>query len=282
MSNLAPNQVLQLFQGEGSVNQRLAALHDRVLQTMPAICRIACALYEQSNDLLKTFINSTREGLALHGYEAKLSDCGDLRDLASNGTYRVIDDISTQIRPGNQHSDWLLSQPYRSSFTVPMYDHGSFLGFIFFDSTDPGYFDARVQRDLLLYCNLINMALSAELSAVRAVLVSAQVAREFVDLRDFETGAHLERILLQVKPGITGLASLKYKNEEQLLAKQEDALRYNDTVIWPDKVRINRWYLHNRSLKLDLIILAATFLNLPLDVDALIQKIEDRKKKGTL
>lgn len=194
MSNLAPNQVLQLFQGEGSVNQRLAALHDRVLQTMPAICRIACALYEQSNDLLKTFINSTREGLALHGYEAKLSDCGDLRDLASNGTYRVIDDISTQIRPGNQHSDWLLSQPYRSSFTVPMYDHGSFLGFIFFDSTDPGYFDARVQRDLLLYCNLINMALSAELSAVRAVLVSAQVAREFVDLRDFETGAHLERM----------------------------------------------------------------------------------------
>jgi len=194
MSSLAPNQVLQLFQGEGSVNQRLAALHDRVLQTMPSISRIACALYEQPNDLLKTFINSTREGQALHGYEAKLSDCGDLKQLASNGSYRVIDEIALQVYRGNQHSDWLLSQPYRSSFTVPMYDNGGFLGFIFFDSTQPGYFDARVQRDLLLYCNLINMALSAELSAVRAVLVSAQVAREFVDLRDFETGAHLERM----------------------------------------------------------------------------------------
>ena len=194
MSSLAPNQVLQLFRGEGSVNQRLAALHDRVLQTMPSISRIACALYEQPNDLLKTFINSTREGQALHGYEAKLSDCGDLKQLASNGSYRVIDEIALQVYRGNQHSDWLLSQPYRSSFTVPMYDNGGFLGFIFFDSTQPGYFDARVQRDLLLYCNLINMALSAELSAVRAVLVSAQVAREFVDLRDFETGAHLERM----------------------------------------------------------------------------------------
>lgn len=90
-----------------------------------------------------------------------------------------------------------------------------------------------------------------------------------------------DRFLLQVKPGITGLASLKYRNEEQLLAKQEDALSYNDTVIWPDKVRINIWYLHNRYLKLNLIILATTFLNLPLDVDALIQKIEDRKKKGS-
>lgn len=194
MTSLAPSQILQLFQGEGSVNQRLAALHDRVLQTMPAISRIACALYEQPNDLLKTFINSTREGQAISGYEARLNDCGDLKVLAKNASCRVIDNIPLQVQPGHQHSDWLLSQPYRSSFTVPMYDNGGFLGFIFFDSAQPGYFDARVQRDLLLYCNLINMALSAELSAVRAVLVSAQVAREFVDLRDFETGAHLERM----------------------------------------------------------------------------------------
>jgi HD-GYP domain-containing protein (c-di-GMP phosphodiesterase class II) len=207
MGHLAPNQVLQLFQGEGSVNQRLAALHDRVLQTMPAISRIACALYEQPTDLLKTFINSTREGQALHGYEAKLSDCGDLKQLASTGSYRVIDEIALQVYRGNQHSDWLLSQPYRSSFTVPMYDNGGFLGFIFFDSTQPGYFDARVQRDLLLYCNLINMALSAELSAVRAVLVSAQVAREFVDLRDFETGAHLERMAQYARLIAKGVAA---------------------------------------------------------------------------
>lgn len=88
-----------------------------------------------------------------------------------------------------------------------------------------------------------------------------------------------DRILLQVKPGITGLASLKYRNEEQLLAKQEDSLVYNDSVIWPDKVRINIWYIHNRTLKLDLIILACTFFNLPLNVEALIRKTEYRKKK---
>lgn len=196
MTSLAPSQVLQLFRHEGSVNQRLAALHDRVLQTMPAISRIACALYEQPTDLLKTFINSTRNGQAINAYEAKLSECGELRELAKNGECRVIDDIRQQIKPGTQHSDWLLAQPYRSSFTVPMYDNGAFMGFIFFDSALNNFFDNKVQRDLLLYCNLINMALSADLSAVRAVLVSAQVAREFVDLRDFETGAHLEQSLL--------------------------------------------------------------------------------------
>ncbi len=91
-----------------------------------------------------------------------------------------------------------------------------------------------------------------------------------------------DRIILKVKPGITGLASLKYRNEEQLLAKQKDSLIYNDTVIWPDKVHINIWYIYNRTLKLDLIILACTFFNLPLDVEALIQKIDDRKKKSLL
>ncbi len=91
-----------------------------------------------------------------------------------------------------------------------------------------------------------------------------------------------DRIILTVKPGITGLASLKYRNEEQLLAQQSNPLQYNDEVIWPDKVRINKWYVQNRSWKLDMIILACTFFNLPLDVETLIRKTEYTKKKGAL
>lgn len=91
-----------------------------------------------------------------------------------------------------------------------------------------------------------------------------------------------DRIILTVRPGITGLASLKYRNEEQLLAQQSNPLQYNDEVIWPDKVRINKWYVQNRSWKLDLIILACTFFNLPLDVETLIRKREYTKKKGAL
>ncbi|WP_445718801.1 sugar transferase [Flavobacterium sp.] len=87
-----------------------------------------------------------------------------------------------------------------------------------------------------------------------------------------------DRIVLSVKPGITGLASLKYRNEEQLLSKQLNPLQYNDEVIWPDKVRINKWYLNNRTLYIDLIILFSTFLSIPINVDDLIRKIEHNKK----
>ncbi len=88
----------------------------------------------------------------------------------------------------------------------------------------------------------------------------------------------VDRIVLTVKPGITGLASLKYRNEEQLLSQHLDPQQYNDKVIWPDKVRINKWYLDNRTFYSDLIILFCTFFAFPLDVEALIKKIESNKK----
>jgi len=61
-----------------------------------------------------------------------------------------------------------------------------------------------------------------------------------------------DRIILSIKPGITGPASLKYKNEEEILAQVENPKEYNDKVIWPDKVKINKEYIKNWSLKKDI------------------------------
>ena len=68
------------------------------------------------------------------------------------------------------------------------------------------------------------------------------------------------RDILSLKPGITGPASLKYRNEEELLALQNDPQKYNDEVLFPDKVRINLDYLKNRSFGLDLRIIVCTVL----------------------
>lgn len=67
-----------------------------------------------------------------------------------------------------------------------------------------------------------------------------------------------DREILQLRPGITGPATLKYRNEEELLATVDDPVRYNDEVIFPDKVRLNRLYLHHRTLWMDLRLLWAT------------------------
>lgn len=69
-----------------------------------------------------------------------------------------------------------------------------------------------------------------------------------------------DREVLQLRPGITGPASLKYRDEEELLARQADPQKYNDDVIFPDKVRINRYYLHHYSFVKDIEMIFCTVL----------------------
>jgi lipopolysaccharide/colanic/teichoic acid biosynthesis glycosyltransferase len=69
-----------------------------------------------------------------------------------------------------------------------------------------------------------------------------------------------DREVLNLRPGITGPASLKYRDEEELLAQQADPQKYNDEVIFPDKVRINRYYLHHYSFVKDIQMIFCTVL----------------------
>ena len=69
-----------------------------------------------------------------------------------------------------------------------------------------------------------------------------------------------DREVLLLRPGITGPASLKYRNEEEILAAVNNPQIYNDTIIFPDKVRINRYYLHNYSFVSDIKMILCTVL----------------------
>ena len=66
------------------------------------------------------------------------------------------------------------------------------------------------------------------------------------------------RRILELRPGVTGPASLKYRDEEDLLAKVDNPQAYNDTVIFPDKVRINLYYLDHYSFAKDFQMILCT------------------------
>lgn len=69
-----------------------------------------------------------------------------------------------------------------------------------------------------------------------------------------------DRDVLKLRPGITGPASLKYRNEEEILASVDDPVKYNDEVIFPDKVRINLYYLNHQSFWTDIKLIICTVL----------------------
>lgn len=64
-----------------------------------------------------------------------------------------------------------------------------------------------------------------------------------------------DRVILKMRPGLTGPASIKYRHEDRILAQQNDPQKYNDEVIWPDKVKINKEYYENWSVWRDISIL---------------------------
>ena len=177
-----------------SLSERFGALHSHLRRAVPTVDRMAVALYDPEMDHLKTFVNSTIGGEPLRTYQYKLADSPSLVRIKEEREPRIIDDIGRTLTADTEHTRWVKSMGYRSSYTVPIFHQGVFEGFLFFDSRQPAAFTPDVVARLGIYVNLIMLMVSHELTTVRALLGSVQVARDFTSLRDEETGAHLDRM----------------------------------------------------------------------------------------
>lgn len=176
------------------LGERLGALHSHLRRAVPSVDRMAVALYDPEMDLLKTFVSSTVGGEPLRAYQYKLSECPSLLALKESGAARVIDDIGRELTSESEHTRWVKSMGYRASYTLPLMHQGIFEGFIFLDSCQPGAFTPAVMEEIGIYVNLLVLMVGQEMTTLRALIGSVQVARDFTSLRDEETGAHLERM----------------------------------------------------------------------------------------
>lgn len=177
-----------------SLSQHLSELHDRILTMAPGVDRIGCALYDPGEHMLKTFINSTRNGQPLARYEYPLDASPSLAALARERRTRNLSNLPLDLDPASEHSRWVLEMGYKSSLTIPLYYQERLLAFLFFDSTQSDYFTPDLQRELMLYAQVITMAIANELVTIRSIMSAVAMARSFAELRDLETGAHLERM----------------------------------------------------------------------------------------
>ena len=71
----------------------------------------------------------------------------------------------------------------------------------------------------------------------------------------------VSELYLSIRPGVTGPASIKYANEEEILSASPDPRKHNDEVIWPDKVKINLQYIKTWSLRRDIGYIFKTVFN---------------------
>lgn len=173
--------------------EKIAYLHDKIKTRFDFIDRIAIALYDDKTDTLKTYSHSSGSENPLSQYEAKLADTGSLREIVERGQPRVVQDLKIFANGKNEHTTRISSTGYRSSYTMPMYHNGEFLGFLFFNSMQPRKFTAENLHQVDVYGHLIASMVTHELSAIRILISTVQAARDFTNHRDMETGAHIDR-----------------------------------------------------------------------------------------
>ena len=180
--------------GPGTVTHQVGRLHRQIRAVHPSVVRMACALYDPKDDLLKTFVNSTVGTPSIANYQCELGRVPSLLELARTRCARSIDDIPATLTVDTEHTRWVRQQGYLSSYTLPLYRSHDLLGFVFFDSVEHAAFPQQVRRELTVYAQVVGLLLNNEISVLHTLIGATHVARDFAHLRDLETGDHLERM----------------------------------------------------------------------------------------
>lgn len=120
------------------------------------------------------------------------------------------------------------------------------------------------KKKLIWFAKLIRKSKLDELPQLWNVLIGdMSIVGPRPDLEGFADQLEgEERIILKIKPGLTGPASLFFFDEEQLLSKQKDRDFYNRNVIWNKKVQMNIDYIKNYTLTKDLKYIIKTIFKM--------------------
>lgn len=177
------------------IAEKLSFLHQFLRKKFDFIDRIAIALHEEKSDMLKTFIysNSNNEPTLIH-YESSMSGAASLLEILEKGRPRVVNDLDIFSSGSSLHTQRIQASGFGSSYTMPMYSNGNFFGFLFFNSYRKEVFTEQALHYLDLFGHLLSLTVISEISSIHTLLASVKTANDIVHHRDFETGAHLDRM----------------------------------------------------------------------------------------
>lgn len=177
-----------------TLSEKLSYLHNIVCQNHPYIDRIAIAKYDQHNDTLRTYVGSWRGENPLTLYEIKLSEVPSLLKLVNNRETRIINDLRVFANSKSIHSKRIVGKGFRSSYTIPLFNEGQFIGMLFFNSNQPDAFNDSNLTYLDMIAHLLTALLATELNQMTTLYGAMKTATQFTHHRDPETGMHLERM----------------------------------------------------------------------------------------
>lgn len=186
--------ILQELDQQVSLKEKLQKAHQVMKQTLPFIARIAIAVYDPETRVLKTFIHSTDDENPLENYQISLDDAVSLKNIIDKGLPRVVNNMVAFDNGTKEHTKRIGRAGYAASYTMPMFNDGKFLGFIFFNSFTTDVFNEQTLSQIDIFGHLISLLLIKELSNIQILTAALKTTSKITHMRDPETGSHIDRM----------------------------------------------------------------------------------------
>ena len=151
-------------------------------------------LYDSRTARLRTYAHSSREETPLDHYETLLDEAPSLKELMDKGRPRVINNMLTLEDGSHAHTRSLARQGYAASYTLPIFNNGHFIGFLFFNSHAKDVFDEETLQILDVYGHMIALMVLNEVASMETLSAALKTTGHITHMRDPETGSHLDRM----------------------------------------------------------------------------------------
>ncbi len=207
---------LAVLNEDSSLHDKLTSLHEVITVTFEFIDRIAIAVYEHETDILKTFVASCHGENTLRHYQAKLKDAPSLLEILQKGRPRVVNNLEIFSAGLSEHTLRIAEMRFAASYSMPIYQHGSFFGFVFFNSKQADVFEEKVLHQMDLFGHMISLMVMNELSVAYTMTAALKTTSEMMHHRDPETGTHIDRMSRYARLIATELADNYQLNDEYI------------------------------------------------------------------
>jgi len=176
------------------LKDKLISTHKSLSEIFPFIVRIAITLYDPETRVIKTYLHSSDDENPLENYQTLIDDAPSLKKILDKGLPRVINNLLTFDNGSREHTRRIGRGGYAASYTLPIFNEGEFIGFIFFNSDKIDVFTETVLRHIDVYAHMITLMVINELSSIKILTAAVKTTGHITHMRDPETGSHLDRM----------------------------------------------------------------------------------------
>jgi len=177
------------------LREKLKQAHHHMQELFPFVSRVAVALYDDETGILKTFLHSGEAQDPFAHYQSSLQETPSLKKILEKGLPRVINNMVTYEHPEQkEHHRRLGRSGFAASYTMPIFNQGKFIGFIFFNSKQKEVFTEPVLKQMDIYGHMIALLVINEVMSVNTLSAAVKTTSSLTHFRDPETGSHLDRM----------------------------------------------------------------------------------------